>query len=126
MMFCMFILGMILGLAYEEPFTCVSLIFLVLLVLTLGTGFLNPWYHKKFYYSELISLTFLILNFIVFIIMAENQNKGCVYCGSRETTFCYFSVFMIFFSLLSNLTGFYICLYDSFKGYHYRTKLNFI
>lgn len=97
-----FIIGMVIGLLYDQRVAQIIIILVTLVLLFLVTLLLRPYRSPLFYAIELLSQLLVIVAVVLLLIIAIYNDRGCLDCSDLDTEggFCWAIVLLLFFALL--------------------------
>ncbi len=95
-----FIIGMAIGLLYDEALAQIIIILVVLVLLLALTIMIRPWKYLLFNIVDIISQILILIALIIFFIFELWDHGGCEECGDREGALCWLVVLLLFFALL--------------------------
>ena len=94
-----FSIGLILGFSWDFIiFQTYSILFILFLIILMNI-LIRPWIYKIINVGEIISWAFITFSYLFFVIMANNENNGCKYCGDREGLMCFFIILGFFLAM---------------------------
>ena len=120
-----FLIGLSLGFFYQNIILQVYIILLLLFSIILITILIRPWIYNIINIGEIISWCFILFSYLFFVIMANNENNGCKYCGDREGLMCFFVILGFFLGLVIPclVLLFIICKMTIDKNYFMNLKI---